>query len=402
MEMELYVKSCKKCTLVAAPNPPEPLVRTKMPDKAWIDLAVDFVGPLPCGHNLLVIVDYFSRFTEVIIMRQITATLTVKALHETFCRFGMPESIKSDNGPQFISTEFQEFCRQFDIDHRKTTPYWPQANGEVERLNRSIGKRLKISQETLGSDWQWDLRTFVLMHNSTPHSTTGIAPSILMFGRKLKDKLPGLLMKCPKVLEEIQDRDRVQKMKGAEYADHRRMAKQNDIEKDDIVITKRIQKENKLSTPFHPEEFTVISRNGSNVTLKSKESGKIINRNVSHLKKLVSDEKPIANEPEAPNPNNHRELNLSNSRDTPSEVGASNKTGVDESNENNDLPDITSNARDIQFGNGVSNQSGVDKANENNDLPDITSKVSNGAKSRPKRDFKQPLYLSDYKVNNLV
>lgn len=130
MEVESYVKKCKHCTLVSSPNPPEPMIRTKL--RAWMSLAIDFVGPLPSGHNLLVIVDYFSRFTEVVVMRQITASLTVKALHETFCRFGMPDSIKTDNGPQFISSELQVFCEQFGIDHNRTTPYWPQANGEVE------------------------------------------------------------------------------------------------------------------------------------------------------------------------------------------------------------------------------------------------------------------------------
>lgn len=373
MEVELHVKRCKNCTLVSTPNPPEPLTRTKLPDKAWMDLAIDFVGPLPSGHNLLVIIDYFSRFTEVIIMRQITAGLTVKALHETFCRFGMPESIKSDNGPQFISIELRDFCKQFGIEHRKTTPYWPQANGEVERINRSIGKRLKISQETSGSDWQWDLRTFVLMHNSTPHSTTGVAPSILMFGRKLKDKLPGLLMKDSKVLEEIQDRDCVQKMKGADYADYRRRAKPNDLKEGDTVVTKRVQKENKLSTTFDPEEYIVVSRSGSDVTLKSKDSGKIIHRNVSHLKKLVSDDNFTSEDPEAVNPEGNSD---------PLESAPSNTEGT-------------------SSGVGDSSQSSMDKINTR-DPSSRTPNDRSEAKSRPKRVSKQPSYLKDFNVNNLV
>ncbi|XP_055635391.1 uncharacterized protein K02A2.6-like [Toxorhynchites rutilus septentrionalis] len=196
-EIESFVRKCKACTLVSAPDQ-----RTEMPLHPWTHIAADFLGPLPSGHNLLVLIDYHSRFTEIIIMKQITATLTVRALHETFCRFGMPESLKTDNGPQFISAELHQFCNQFGIEHRRTTPYWPQANGEVERINRSIGKRLKISQETEGSDWEWDLKMFVLMHNSTPHSTTEVAPSALMFGRILRDKLPGLMIKKGDTIEE--------------------------------------------------------------------------------------------------------------------------------------------------------------------------------------------------------
>lgn len=137
-EVEKLVKSCKACTIVAALDPPEPLQSTRMPERPWVDLAADFVGPLPSGENLLVIVDYFTRFIEVIVMKQITASLTVKAFHETFCRFGMPKTLRTDNGPQFKSNEFKTFCEQFGIEIRKTTPYWPQANGEVERVNGMI------------------------------------------------------------------------------------------------------------------------------------------------------------------------------------------------------------------------------------------------------------------------
>lgn len=285
-DVEKYVKQCKCCTLVSGQNPPEPLQTTKMPDRPWADLAADFLGPLPSGHNLLVIVDYFSRFTEIIVMKQITAAQTVRALHETFCRFGFPESLKTDNGPQFISSELQRFCSQFGIDHRKTTPYWPQANGEVERMNRNIVKRLKISQETDGSDWQWDLRMFTLMHNSTPHSTTGAPPSTLMFGRVLKDKLPGLVTKGHKILEEIIDRDAEKKLKGAEYTDKRRQARASELEVGDTVVAKRVHKENKLSTAFDPEELTIIGKTGSSLTVKSRDTGRIYQRNVSHLKKI--------------------------------------------------------------------------------------------------------------------
>lgn len=144
--------------------------RTRMPEKPWKDIAVDFMGPLPSGHSLFVIVDYFSRFTEAVVMRTMTARRTIEALHETFSRFGVPESIRSDNGPQFISEEFKTYCEEYGITLLRTTPYWPQANGEVERANKTILKHLKISQETGSDDWMWDLRSFLLMYNSTPHA----------------------------------------------------------------------------------------------------------------------------------------------------------------------------------------------------------------------------------------
>lgn len=285
-EVEQFVKACRDCTLVSSATAPEPLSRTAMPDKPWVHTAVDFMGPLPSGHNLLVIVDYYSRFVEVMVMKEISAKSTITALHETFCRYGIPETMKSDNGPQFVSEALQEFCREYGIEHRKTTPYWPQANGEVERANRALKKRLQISQ-TSRSDWKWDLRMYLLMYNSTPHSTTGVAPSALMFGRVLRDKLPGFPSVGMKPIEEVLDRDRQKKVKEAEYANIKRKAKPNPLKEGDVVVAKRMCKENKLASSFSPEELVVLDRSGSDVTVKSKESGKIFHRNVAHLKPIV-------------------------------------------------------------------------------------------------------------------
>lgn len=219
--LDKFVKNCYSYTLVAAVGPPEPMLRTRMPDKPWSEVAIDFLGPLPSGHHLLVVIDYFSRFTEVIVMKQTTADLTVQALFETFGRFGIPET-RSDNGPQFISEQFKTFCHEFGIEHLKTTPYWPQANGEVERMNSTILKRLRISQEENRTNWKWDLRSFLLMYNSTPHSTSGVAPSALMFGRVLRDKLPCVQASVGRLTEEIRDQDWERKLGAANLSDSTR------------------------------------------------------------------------------------------------------------------------------------------------------------------------------------
>lgn len=286
-QTEECVKRCKQCILVSSLGPPEPLLRSRMPEKPWSDIAIDFMGPLPSGHNLLVMVDYFSRFTEVVVMKQITATRTVQVLHETFCRFGVPESIRADNGPQFISGELSSYCKEYGIELRHTTPYWPQANGEVERANKTILKHLKISQESSNHDWIWDLRSFLLMYNSTPHATTGAAPSKLMFGRLLRDKLPTFEEKQINMNEEeIRDRDWTRKLNDAKYADIRRRAEPSKLKRGDKVVAKRMIKENKLSSTFMPEVFEVINLTGSEATLQSTESDRVIHRNVSHLKPI--------------------------------------------------------------------------------------------------------------------
>ena len=123
--------------------------------------AVDLMGPLPSGHSLLVIVNYYSRFYEVEVIQSTTAEKVIDRLADTFSRHGLPATCttKSDNGPQFKSSEFREYCEQQGIIHHKVTAKWAQANGEVERQNWSLLKRLQIAQAE-NKSWRAELRKY--------------------------------------------------------------------------------------------------------------------------------------------------------------------------------------------------------------------------------------------------
>lgn len=116
-QVEKFVRLCKGCTLVSAPNPPEPMVRREFPAQPWTDIAADFLGPLPDGQYLLVVVDYYSRFMEVCEMQSITASKTILELSTIFSRYGLPVTLRVDNGPQFSERckELVEFCDENGI-----------------------------------------------------------------------------------------------------------------------------------------------------------------------------------------------------------------------------------------------------------------------------------------------
>lgn len=287
--VESFVKRCRGCILVSAPEPPEPMVRKNMPNGPWQEIAIDFLGPLPDGQTLLVVVDYYSRYIEVCEMTQTTSKETINQLSTIFSRFGVPLTLRADNGPQFNANceEFQVFCEDLGLQLINTIPYWPQQNGEVERQNRSILKRLKIAQQ-LGQDWRKVLSQFLLSYHATTHPTTGRAPSELMFGRRIRTKLPEV-PKIIRVNEEHQDHDKLQKAKGKEYTDAKRKARFSEITVGDRVLAKRMRKENKLSTNYAPEEYVVTRKTGADVTIKSVGNGKEYRRNVAHLKKLLDD-----------------------------------------------------------------------------------------------------------------
>ena len=284
-DAENFVKAFRSCTLVSAPNPPNPMKRRALPTQAWVDVAIDFLGPLPSGHYLFVIVDYFSRYKEIKVMKTITADQTVEALKEIFSRTGIPVSITADNGRQLTSDSFVKLCSEYGITLHHTIPYWPQQNGEVERQNRDIIKRLKISQ-IQKSNWKNDLLDYLTMYNSTPHSTTGKSPSELFYKRQFRDKL------------EVRDNDLEKKMKGKEYADRKRKAKESDINVGQKVYVKNMFRDNKLTATFGGTPHTVISKNENDVNVENDETGQRYRRNIVHLKK-VEDQWTISKNVEA-------------------------------------------------------------------------------------------------------
>ena len=264
-DAERVCKTCHGCQLVSQPLKPEPMTRTEFPSAPWQHLAFDLLGPLPSGDYIFVVVDYYSRFFEMEFTKSITTEKIVSLMSKMFVTHGLPCSLRTDNGPQFISDHFKGYLEKNGIEHRRTTPLWPQANGEIERQNRTILKRLRISQAE-GRDWRSQMDDFLMMYRSTPHSTTGVSPAELLFGRKIRTKLPQLQeFTCD---DEVRDRDSERKEKGKMYADCKRNACENDIQKGDKVLLRQ-ERDNKLSTPFKQVPFTVVQKNGNSVLVEA-------------------------------------------------------------------------------------------------------------------------------------
>ena len=286
---EKFCRSCYGCQLVAGPNPPEPLMSTTLPEGPWQDLAVDLLGTLSSRHSILVVVDYYSHYYEYAIMTSTTTVKVIDNLEEIFSRHGLPITIKSDSGPQFISGEFQEYCVHNGIVHLKTTPKWPQANGEVERHNASLMKRICIAQAE-GVDWKKELRRYVTRYRSIDHTTTGKSPAELLFNRKMRGKLPELHVDCHLDLE-TRDRDAEEKAKTKSYADKAANTKPSDIAVGDQVLVRQERKD-KFSTPNR-----VVSKTGNSVTVEAP-GGTQYSRNTSHVKRFMMDD-PVPT-PETP------------------------------------------------------------------------------------------------------
>ena len=107
--------ACEHCQTFKPSQPKEPLLTTPLPSRPWEKLGIDLC--LYGGQNYLVIVDYYSRRIEVLHLKSTTTAACVAKMKDVFARFGFPEEIVSDNGPQFASSEFRSFVESNRIDY---------------------------------------------------------------------------------------------------------------------------------------------------------------------------------------------------------------------------------------------------------------------------------------------
>lgn len=133
---ESKVKSCNACLITTPECKREPLQMSPLPAAPWKEVSVDFANLLNQEY-LLLITDDYSRYPEVEIVKSTSAAMVIPKLDKVFSEFGVPEVVKSDNGPSLNSKEFASFAHNLGFKHRKVTPKWARANGEVERFVRT-------------------------------------------------------------------------------------------------------------------------------------------------------------------------------------------------------------------------------------------------------------------------
>ena len=126
----------------------------------WEQIHVDLCGPFPTGESVLGIIDAGTRWPDLHIVRDTTSPTIVKFLNKTFSTHGYPETLVTDNAPNLTSVDVGDYCAQYGIKHKKSTPYWPQGNSEIERFYRTLGKFIKTTNSE-GRDWRKELDRFL-------------------------------------------------------------------------------------------------------------------------------------------------------------------------------------------------------------------------------------------------
>lgn len=171
------VESCPRCIMFRRMQH-LPLRQTELPDRPWSSIAADLFEFE--GKCYALFVDYYSRWIEAVEMRGQTGLELTRKMRPLIARLGAPVSIRTDNGPCFISREWKELLGEYSITHTTSSPHHHEANGLAERC-----------VETVKSLWrkEVDKSKALLAYRTTPLES-GFRPDELLMGRRLRTDLP--------------------------------------------------------------------------------------------------------------------------------------------------------------------------------------------------------------------
>ena len=143
------VKSCATCQSHQRTPPCSPLHPWEWLGRPWSQVHVDYVRPF-MGKMFLLIIDAHSKWMDIHCVNSATSSVTIDKMRSTFASHGLPEIVVSDNGSNFVSSEFKSFLQKNGIKHITSAPYHPSTNGLVELAVQTFKQGIKKQGD--GSD----------------------------------------------------------------------------------------------------------------------------------------------------------------------------------------------------------------------------------------------------------
>ena len=169
--MTNYISKCAICNEFQPQQQKKPLIPHHTPKLPWADVAVDLFTF--DSDNYLVAEDYFSDFFVLEQVPDTTTTSLVEMLKRSFATHGIPVTVRTGNGPQLVSEEFQEFAREWKFSHVTSSPYYDQGNGGIGRESR------KVSTSESEDGWKKHLALFIGITKGSDASIRLVAMSTL-------------------------------------------------------------------------------------------------------------------------------------------------------------------------------------------------------------------------------
>uniref|UniRef100_A0A2N9GEB7 RNA-directed DNA polymerase n=1 Tax=Fagus sylvatica TaxID=28930 RepID=A0A2N9GEB7_FAGSY len=204
-DMADFVKSCHTCQLQANLIHTHPTslqnMATPWPFHTW---GLDLIGPINPSSGgyiwILVATEYFSKWVEAVPLRKATGAAVANFIREhIITRFGIPHKIISDNGTPFVNKNVREVLEHYQIKHRRSTPYYPQGNGQAEATNRMLLRILSKMVFDYGKGWNSHLADTLWAYRGSTKTATGFTPFSLVYGTDVISPTE-LLVPSPRIL----------------------------------------------------------------------------------------------------------------------------------------------------------------------------------------------------------
>lgn len=199
-KIDAYLKTCVKCLMYATPNINRHRSLHSIEKKPipFDTIHIDHFGPLPSlksqRKHILVVVDAFTKFVKLYAVKSVGTKEVKCALDRYFEAYSRPSRIISDRGTAFTSHEFADFLNDRNITHVQIASASPQANSQVERVNRTlVGMLGKLANPIDHADWAKMLPKIEFAINNSIHSVTKFSPCQLLFGTNQKGEEMDLL-----------------------------------------------------------------------------------------------------------------------------------------------------------------------------------------------------------------
>ena len=201
-DVETYIRQCPQCN--QAKNPPKPRKAPLHSIPVGYPLekvCLDLVGPLPKSNNgfeyIVVVTDLFTKWPEAYPLRNTDAPSVARRIMDDFiCRFGCPEGLHSDQGPNLEGSVFHGLCDLINTAKSRTTPYHPQSD-PAERMIQSLTSILRTLVSRNQKDWDELLPKALMSYRTREHKSTGYTPYRLMFGREARLPVDAMLADPP-------------------------------------------------------------------------------------------------------------------------------------------------------------------------------------------------------------
>ena len=188
-EIKQYVSTCETCAACKSDRnrPYGLLMSLPIPNRPWEWVSMDFIVELPRsrGNNtIMVVVDLLTKMAHFIALKKLpSSSETAEAFLSNVIKLhGIPSQVISDRGSQFVSKFWRALCLRLQIDHRMSTAYHPQTNGQTERVNQCLEQFLRCHCSFLQDDWESLLPLAEFAYNNSENSSTLHSPFFANYG----------------------------------------------------------------------------------------------------------------------------------------------------------------------------------------------------------------------------